>query len=329
MHMRYLFLLTIAGLMFSAPVQADEINAGFVQGLWYSSETVLEGEPTRIYVALRNNTDHDLTGTVRFSVDGTRIGSSEVRALSGRLVEAWVDWSPKSGNHTVLANVSNAELHIIGEGTQRIDITSMVAEDQIFVDIDTDGDGVGNETDTDDDGDGLSDEEETSGGTDPLKPDQTPAVPSQEETDTEQEPTSIDTEIPTDPESGLEKFLSEGTADDVFSAVTKRIENTKKSLDEYRESRIEKPEEPAPVQSTISEPTDTATITRTQVEPNVGFFEKFISLTGSLISTLWSFTLVFFSFLLGFPALIELLILWGILVLLYKTAKRLGQRRRP
>ena len=35
--------------------------------------------------------------------------------------------------------------------------------------VDTDGDGVGNNADTDDDNDGISDIEETSPGTDPLK----------------------------------------------------------------------------------------------------------------------------------------------------------------
>ncbi len=75
-------------------ILAAEFNAGFVQGLWYSDEHLIDDKTIRIYVALRNNTKHDLTGTVRFE-DGTkRIGSTEIRALPGRLVEAWIDWLP-------------------------------------------------------------------------------------------------------------------------------------------------------------------------------------------------------------------------------------------
>ena len=131
--MRYFVLiLSIMSVLWAGPAFAQDVNAGFVQGLWYSHEPIFEGVPTRIYVALRNNTDHDLTGTVRFSVDGKRIGSSDVRALSGRLVEAWVDWTPEKGEHTILAHVSNAELHIIGEGTQEIDVGDMNAEELLY-----------------------------------------------------------------------------------------------------------------------------------------------------------------------------------------------------
>lgn len=33
-----------------------ESNTGFVQGIWYSQSPVFDGVPTRIYVAVRNNT---------------------------------------------------------------------------------------------------------------------------------------------------------------------------------------------------------------------------------------------------------------------------------
>lgn len=107
---------------------------------------------------------HDFTGTVRFSDNGKRIGSSEISALSGRLVEAWVDWNPLYGSHTISAQISDATLHIIGGKTEQVDITGIVVDDTISVDYDTDGDGVGNTEDTDDDNDGTSDEDEYARG---------------------------------------------------------------------------------------------------------------------------------------------------------------------
>lgn len=338
-RMRYfLFTLSIMCFGLSTPVHAQDINAGFVQGLWYSEETVFEDVPTRIYVALRNNTDHDLTGTVRFSVDGSRIGSSDVRALSGRLVEAWVDWTPEYGEHTVFAQVSNAELHIIGQGTQEIDIASMTAEETLFVDYDTDEDGIGNEKDTDDDGDGISDADEERNGTDPLVPDETP-----EETEGEsavdaeekgEETETKENEVLENSGTGLERFLSDGTTNDVFTAVTKKIESTKESLDDYRENKSEEKQKKrerssAAAQPQDSESGDSSEITREKIEPKVGLFERFITLGGNLISSIWSIILLTISFLLGFPALIEIILLWLILIAVYRTARRYGRRPRP
>jgi len=337
MRMRYLiFIAIIFSTLATHPVNAEDVNAGFVQGLWYSEEIVFAEVPTRIYVALRNNTDHDLTGTIRFSVDGTRIGSSDVSALSGRLVEAWVDWTPSQGSHDISAIVSNAELHIIGKGTEKIDIKGMVAEDTVFVDIDTDGDGIGNQEDPDDDNDTVSDEDERDRGSDPLVPN--PVLVDDDE-NIEKEDGDVDssTEDPVsksdtpssseNSEQGLERFLSDGAVGGALSGVTQTIENTKESLDSYREERRGSAETENTESDSFAQSSDTATITRSNIEPKVSLLERFITLIGSLLSTIWTVILGIVSFILGFPALLELALLWGILILIYRTAKRFGQRR--
>lgn len=332
--MRYLiFLAVILWSAFAQPLYAESVNAGFVQGIWYSEEPVFVGNPTRIYVALRNNTEHDLTGTVRFSIDGTRIGSSDVRALSGRLVEVWVDWTPTYGEHTVVASVSDAKLHIIGGGTESIDITGMTSEDILFVDRDIDKDGVGNEEDTDDDGDGVSDEDEKARGTNPQNPDPKPTDQSADEADEVNENETTSSPLPStenaSDEEGLERFLADGRADTVVSAVTDTIVETKQSLDSYREARAEKlKEKVAEVEQPSENTEENATITRSRVEPKQGLFERFVSLFAALLSTTWSFVLFITSFVLGFPALIEIILLWLLLLIIYRTARRYGRRNR-
>ena len=67
--MKYLYIFLFPFFALPVHVFAEEVNAGFVHGIWYSSTTVIENVPIRIYAALRNNTEREFSGTVRF-MDG-------------------------------------------------------------------------------------------------------------------------------------------------------------------------------------------------------------------------------------------------------------------
>ena len=316
-------------------LHAEEPNAGFVQGLWYSSETVFADTPTRIYVALRNNTPHDLTATVRFSDNGKRIGSSEVRTLSGRLVEAWVDWTPTYGEHTITATVDNAELHIIGDGLQSIDISGIVAEDTLMVDYDTDKDGVGDMTDTDDDNDEILDNDEKIRGSNPLVPN--PKEKTLVEVVKKETSLKTNTDTPSETESvrignGLEKYIDEGATHALLNNVTEKVASAKQSLDEYRTERNNdlygEDSNATTTEMTIGAYTDNATITRSKIETKNSFLSSFISGVSALLQNIYTFLLWFFSRALSYPALIQFALLIGILYTVYRIARSVGRRPR-
>ena len=314
---------------------ASASNAGFVQGIWYSAEPVFDGVPTRIYVAMRNNTGHDLTSTVHFTDNGKRIGTFEVSALEGRLVEAWVDWEPTYGEHTITATVSDAKLHIIGGDTESIDIAGITASDTFMVEYDTDKDGIGNEIDTDDDNDTVSDTDEKTRGSDPLVRN---PIPKKNETPspilTTDSPQHTPTPLTTSAEKGLEQFLDAGTVDTFLAQTTHKIEDVKTSLDTYRTERSEALtregdiEHTAPTETALGTYTNTATITRSHLPSDGGFLASFVSRTAKLLSTLWTFILFVVSKILSFPAILEATLLLIILAVIYRTAKRLGRRNR-
>jgi hypothetical protein len=177
------FLFSLVLLFLAIPLcvsYAQEFNAGIVQGLWYSQDTVFAGDTVRIYVAIRNNTGSDLSGTVEFFDGDKRLERKNVQALDGRIIESWADWTPTYGTHTLSANLARTELHKVGSSTQAVEVTSALAEDVLFVDYDTDKDTIGNEDDADDDGDKISDAQEKQNGTDPLVAN-TPAAPKEKE----------------------------------------------------------------------------------------------------------------------------------------------------
>lgn len=335
--MKRLVVLTLTLLLSlsSTPAHADDVNAGFVQGLWYSSKPVFAGSPTRVYVALRNNTPHDLTGTVVFTDNDKRIGSSPVSALAGRLVEAWADWTPSAGEHTLTASLSNVELHIIGGNTEHADALNVVAKDTLTIEYDTDKDGIGNTADTDDDNDDVSDTDEKARGSDPLVPNPKTTEKPLEETRASEAlqptPAPANSSTPGGAE-GLEQYTDAGTVDNLLSNVTDKVETAKQSLDTYRTERnkaLSAHDESNVSSSTITPLgtyTSSSTITRSKIETNDTFLGKFVAGVSGILKGIWTFILWGTSSALAHPVFIQLFILIGILYIFYKIARRIGRR---
>ncbi|MCH7828751.1 hypothetical protein IH982_02745 [Patescibacteria group bacterium] len=163
----FLFLFFPFSLAF-----AQETNAGFVQGVWYSKTPFFAGDTIRIYTAIQNNSGFDIQGTIEFLVNGNNIGESSFSAANGRITEAWSDWKVTQGNYSVAAHIKEAFRVEIGKNPEPISLgTGVLGASEVFIDEDTDQDGIGNMEDDDDDNDGLTDQEEEILKTDPLNPD--------------------------------------------------------------------------------------------------------------------------------------------------------------
>ena len=167
-------ILSVFSSVFNAPrVEAGEtVNAGFVSGLWFSSNDFFAGDNVRIYSAIQNNSGFDIVGKIQFFDNEEIIGEAEFSALNGRLVEKWADWSVKRGDHNIYVKLTDTKKALIGGGFESINLAFDASPvDKRFIDLDTDGDKIGDAIDTDDDNDGLSDEEEKVLGTDSLSRD--------------------------------------------------------------------------------------------------------------------------------------------------------------
>ena len=166
---KFLFLLV---LLFLHPTFANaNVNAGFVNGVWYSKTPFFASETIRIYAAIQNRSNFDVLGKVNFYDGNTFLGEYKFTALSGRLIEAWIDWKVTPGDHNIYTKILDAKKSEPGKAPEVITLESPASqESKIFADLDTDGDGVGNLVDTDDDNDKIPDSLEISKGTDPLMP---------------------------------------------------------------------------------------------------------------------------------------------------------------
>lgn len=352
-------LVGIGILMLIPQFGFAQTNAGFVQGLWYDSETLTEGQPTRIYAAIRNNTGGDLTGTVEFYINGDRIERNNVSALSNRIVESWADWIFSQGTSTVTAVMSRTEVTSTASGTRAVSVVSAELSEKVYVDFDTDGDGIPNQKDPDDDGDGIPDEEELKNGSDPLDPDS--PKPQTSETDDEAESETEETENDTNTsgarEAGLERYTDDGGAiDATLRTITEVVNTTRDRVDEYRDTRTKRIKEERGEafdivpnanidsnQSTSSSATSTSTRSRgstinqdevRRVQQSVpkdaegwlAAIGKFVKIN---LQNLYSLILFLFSTYLSRPALVQLTLLLIILYAIYRLARKLGTRKTP
>ncbi len=327
-------LLFIALLALPFPALANTINAGFVSGFWYSEAPVFAGDTVRVYVAIRNNTEADLTGTVIFYANDKRLGSQSVSALDGRIIESWIDWTPSYGNYELRAELNRVTLSAAGEASEPVASALAAATDSLFIDYDTDGDGIGNEDDTDDDGDGVTDADEVAAGTDPLTADTaTESTPDTTEATSAVSATEA-VNTPTTTAAGLERYLTPSRADTLLTNVTNWTEATKQQLDAYRETRQAnqiRAEAPEVIVNSdgfgeVVRSTDERSTTAAPQNEGNGIIAGAINFVGNILSFFFSLLLATLSWFLSYAILMQLLLLFGILSGTYYLARKFGGR---
>ena len=133
----------------------------------FSPPELIIGTNTRIYATIANVGQRDVEGAVRFYEGENLIGSKpfSVRAAV-RPEDAWVSWTPLSyGATTIRVVVENDDAFADGVPANNSATLS------VFVDRDTDRDGVPDREDDDQDNDLILNTDELTRGTDPLRAD--------------------------------------------------------------------------------------------------------------------------------------------------------------
>ncbi|MDP2637162.1 MAG: hypothetical protein Q8P03_00940 [bacterium] len=208
-----MLLLLLLLFPFSASAE-DQLNAGVVSGIWYSKFPFFAGETVRIYTAIQNNSGSDIKGKVQFLRNGEPLEETPFSALKGGLVQVWADWEATQGT-------SNISARII-EATPPVTNSFAAAQHEVFVDMDTDNDNLGNLQDLDDDNDGLTDEKERALGTDPLNPDT--------DLDNIKDNEDIIEEEPVSPKTFVSNIEAE--TDQFIGSIVQNLEEQKKQVEE-------------------------------------------------------------------------------------------------
>jgi len=153
------FLPVLVALLWPMPTLAQDFNRDLAleEGSIRTQNTVIVGRTVRIYANVKNNSDTDLFGTVKFYDEERQefIGEDQpVSVVAGSTDDVFVDWNAKNvGNFPISARVVPWDDE--GDDPDNNKITT-----SIYVDIDSDADGIPNNQDPDDDNDGTPDSED-------------------------------------------------------------------------------------------------------------------------------------------------------------------------
>ena len=124
-------------------------------GISFSTSGYLQGRTTRIWVVVNNNSTTDLLGSVRVSVNGKGVAPDQpVSILAGKTDDVFVDWVPGViGSYKLTVSI----IPWVSEGDNPANNT--VTKD-VYVEQDTDRDGIPDSKDDDKDGDGVLNSED-------------------------------------------------------------------------------------------------------------------------------------------------------------------------
>ncbi|OGL74324.1 hypothetical protein A3E39_04650 [Candidatus Uhrbacteria bacterium RIFCSPHIGHO2_12_FULL_60_25] len=140
----------------AAPVSAATFDVQIDPTITVTPSPVLVGQQVRIYASIVNVGDEDVEGVVFFSDNGAQIAVKPFSAKSsGKAEEVWSPWQPMAqGTYTIRVDAVNdgsASDATPGDNARSV---------SVFVDSDSDHDGIGDATDPDDDNDGVPDTED-------------------------------------------------------------------------------------------------------------------------------------------------------------------------
>jgi len=153
---RRLVTITAAVLLLGLPQirpaqAADCILSIRTQDISVNPTAPFLDKSARVYATVQPLCQRDTEGEVLFYANDKLIGSKPISyRKNGLAEEAWVNWTPTDfGNNTLRVDTK-------GESGEVGDSASI----KLFIDMDTDGDGIANSADPDDDNDGIPDKQD-------------------------------------------------------------------------------------------------------------------------------------------------------------------------
>ncbi|MFM7088999.1 MAG: hypothetical protein ACKOW9_05750 [Candidatus Paceibacterota bacterium] len=104
----FFILLVVFSLSGSYRAYAQITNTGFVEtNIWYSKESLVEGEKVKVYTLVFNPSNKNFKGTVSFFNKATLLGKKDVTVGASTAEAISIDWVVSAGGHEMFAKITN------------------------------------------------------------------------------------------------------------------------------------------------------------------------------------------------------------------------------
>lgn len=133
----FLFLIVTFLFLLSWKVFAETIiNSGFIPGqIWYSKESLIEGETVNIYTAIWNGEKDAVSVKVEFYDKNVILGTRDITISSGELKEVYIPWKITAGDHFISAKTLSSTVLISGKKEKVVLNRTTTANDKQFVPV--------------------------------------------------------------------------------------------------------------------------------------------------------------------------------------------------
>jgi len=114
---KYFVLFILFYIAFIPSASATVITTtGFIPGqIWYSKDTINEGDTVKIYTAIWNNSASPLSAKVEFYDQNVILGTRDVVVPSQQLIDASVTWKVTAGDHSISAKIISPSVTVSGK----------------------------------------------------------------------------------------------------------------------------------------------------------------------------------------------------------------------
>jgi hypothetical protein len=133
----FLFSSIIISTFLLLPVYVLAVtNSGFIPGqIWYSKDTLVEGDTVDIHTAVFNGEKNSILAKVEFYDKNVILGSRDITLTSLELKDVFVSWKVTSGDHVISAKITSSQQTVLGKKEKIILGRNETSDDKQFVSV--------------------------------------------------------------------------------------------------------------------------------------------------------------------------------------------------
>lgn len=105
----YIIFVSTFPLTALATSHPAALNAGVINGVWFSNPNPEEGELVKIFTAVQNSSDETISGTVAFLVSGDIAGTSVFTVQSNDIISVSTEYIFEDGAYDVSAYITSVD----------------------------------------------------------------------------------------------------------------------------------------------------------------------------------------------------------------------------